>query len=180
MLLYLVDIVDAMPGEGLVYPRLPQGGQIKGENNTIPRIWLSDSIENCLTGIGANKIEHYSDPDLFGWDNGDLPFTIYTFDTNDMDQQYILTPEQLDELGYVPDAYITHEYWYLKPIKPRYKELKALKSYAVQIEYLLPKYLRDRDKSDEEVKKYIEINKINSTLIRSVVTEQIIPISDYK
>ena len=77
---------------------------MNGEDNTIERICFSDSIQGCIRGIvGYPKVdEEYVD--IIVWKHE------FQEDDNLLDWKYLY------ENDLVPDAAVTHEYWYLKPI----------------------------------------------------------------
>lgn len=86
----------------LFTPRIPKRIYY-GENDTIERICFSDSVHNCMKAIYAplfmtgTKIMVYRK----------------SFDPNDKN---LINPEEIYNKGYVKDAKVNHEYWYLKPI----------------------------------------------------------------
>lgn len=141
---------------------------MKGENKDIERICLSESIEGCLTSIGWQRLD-CTFQDYMNEDINALRVVILKFDINKLDRKYLLSPEELDEKGYIPDAYITREWWYLLPAKPDAVEIKYLYDYNIDnYEYVLPKELRDKKELiEEEVEKYIE-NGIKVSLIENL------------
>lgn len=103
-------------------PRIPASAA-DGEDKTIKRVCLSDSIEGCIN--------------LADLSNGDLkshlfpiksekssPIKVYEFH---IDTDSILYPNQISK--YVPDAEIFGEYWYTNP-----NGIRATKVYYIQID----------------------------------------------
>lgn len=81
-------------------PRVPEF-RAYDEDNKTERICLSDSIGGCLSAI----------PDSLYHTDEYTKLTIYECDIDDY-----INYEELYKYGMVPDAYVTHEYWCLKPI----------------------------------------------------------------
>lgn len=83
-------------------PRIPQN-RCPGENDSIPRICLSDSIEGCINALpcSAEPIRRAMNADA------SIGLFVYTFYPED--EETILCPEQISHM--VPDALDNHEYW---------------------------------------------------------------------
>lgn len=151
----------------MFFPEIPHA-IMKGENQDIERICLSESIEGCLTSIGWKRLDcafqDYMNEDVEG-----LRIVILKFDINKLDKKYLRSPEELDEKKYVPDAYITREWWYELPAKADEVEIKYLYDYSMEnTEYVLPKELRGKEElSEEEIERYIE-NGIEVPLIENL------------
>jgi hypothetical protein len=94
---------------------------------------------------------------------------VLKFDISKLDKRYLRSPEELYEKGYVPDAYITREWWYELPATPDEVEIKYLFNYSMDnIEYVMPKELREKEElTEEEIRKYIE-NGIEIPLIQNL------------
>ena len=76
-----------------------------GEDREIARICLSDELEKCL---GA--ISYILDKDVYDGETDRFKVVkVYEFDIDDND---VIPPEKTHK--YVPDALLTHEYWYVK------------------------------------------------------------------
>lgn len=88
-------------------PRIPKERAV-GENDKIPRICFSDSIERCITAKPSGPIA------LEIAERECIPVCLYVYsiDTVDYDRCDMLDPVEVFELG-VPDANITHEWWLL-------------------------------------------------------------------
>lgn len=151
----------------MFFPDIPYS-IMKGENNDIERICLSESIEGCLTSIGWNRLDCMFQ-DYMDEKTESLRMVVLKFDMDNLAKKYLWSPEELDELGYVPDAYITREWWYELPAKPDEVEIRYLYNYNMEnIEYILPKELRHKDElTDEELEKYVE-NGIEIPLIQDL------------
>ena len=105
MILYHITSLEK-PIQSILIPKIPDETEI-GENYTEKRICLAPSILECLKSAEiVNKFDdevglvrvykvkiNEDDPNLVGWN-------------------------KLYEEGLVPDAALTHEYWYKKPIMP--------------------------------------------------------------
>ena len=146
------DIKDIMQ-----WPDIPFCTMADEEKQT-ERICMSESIEGCLTSIGWNRLERAFQE--YFEDNGEyLKVTILIFDTENLDNKYLISPEELDEKGYVPDAYITKEWWYLLPAKPDFLEIKHLYDYNCDnFDFVIPKELRNKKLTHEEYEDLIEDN----------------------
>lgn len=151
----------------MFFPEIPYT-IMEWENQDIERICMSESIEGCLTAIGWKRLDcafqDYMDEDMEA-----LRIVILKFDINKLDKRYLRSPEELDEKGYVPDAYLTREWWYELPATPDEVEIKYLYNYNMDnIEYVLPKELRGKSElTEEEVEEYIE-NGIEIPLIENL------------
>lgn len=84
-----------------LHPRIPES-TVDGEDNEIPRICLSDSIEHCFQAIAHDR-----------WDSTE--FVVREFDVDALDSD-LLNYDWLFDRGYVPDAHCNHEFWYLYPL----------------------------------------------------------------
>lgn len=76
------------------------------ENKTIERICLTDSIVYCIQALAhCNRNVRRGERFLV---------REVEIDRND---KYLITPEELKQKGYVPDALENNEYWYTKPLE---------------------------------------------------------------
>jgi hypothetical protein len=109
-------------------PRIPKC-RAQWENAEIPRICLSPSIEECLTGINENFAAL-----LYKQDSLDIPLIgyIYAIDEKMIDSSNIISPNELYSNGYVFDSLITQEHWIInqdiklgKPKIVRFVRMKA-------------------------------------------------------
>lgn len=93
--------------DGSFHPRIPNF-ILPGENNTIPRVCASDSIEGCLSSMpdgGANLVETIE---------AGAVFRVFVIDTEKLGIHAVLTPTELYEKKLVPDIECASEYWILE------------------------------------------------------------------
>lgn len=97
---------------GVFEARVPKS-RMKSEDNTIPRICVSDTVEGCLTSTPFGS--HYLDESLM--ENSDL-IKIFVIDTEKLGllSSDILSPSELYQDGKVDDAMLTNEHWILRNI----------------------------------------------------------------
>ncbi|MGG7131177.1 hypothetical protein [Clostridium perfringens] len=110
------------------YPRIPKF-KSENENNTIGRICLSDSVENAFKG--ACLFDDFSEclSEYYDWSS--IPFVVYVFDTDCVEEGNILTPDYLYKHDFVRDAIHTNEYWIVnQEIKPIDKFFIRIDSYS--------------------------------------------------
>lgn len=94
----------------LFIPKIPSH-ILDGENGDIKRICVSSTIKGALGSVPwggrnmANKGEN-------------MVFRVYEFESSSIDKKSILTPKELVENGYVPDALCYDEHWIMEPVKP--------------------------------------------------------------
>lgn len=143
----------------MFFPEIPYR-ILKGENDEIERICLAESVEGCLTAIGWNFLDTMFQ-DCMDEETEALRIVILKFDKDRLDKKYLRSPEELDEKGYVPDAYITREWWYELPAKPDNVEIRYLCDYDMNDnDYVVPRDIRKRmeenDYTDEEYEKWME------------------------
>lgn len=82
-------------------PRIP-ANTINEENEKIPRICFSNSIQGCIRAIAGYPKTDYSYVDIVVWEHE-------FYDNNNLyDWNYLYVN------NFVPDAAVTHEYWYTK------------------------------------------------------------------
>ena len=105
--LYHVSFDLRNPLEKVFIPRIPKE-PMNREDETIPRICFSDSITGCINGIGRAS-------EFFG-DNDSRDIIVWELEVDPLDEN-LRSWEYLYEHDLVPDAAITHEYWYLKPLE---------------------------------------------------------------
>lgn len=106
MYLYHVDVNVNSTKRKKFVPRIPISAG-KGENKTIPRICLSDSIDKCIQAI----------PGLSELTDGNIhKIRVYKYRVNRGNCDRIISPRTLYNRKLVPDALENNEYWCLKPI----------------------------------------------------------------
>lgn len=114
-------------------PRIPLQ-RMYGENNTVARVCVAPSVDDCLYGspytaelfprdgyIERGEVAIVCHTDAVGDDYHGVPFVIYTFDVSDDD---VMTPAALTEL--VPDATYTDEHWLIASATPIKREVYLL------------------------------------------------------
>lgn len=113
-------------------PRVPEI-RMDGEDETIPRICVCDSVEGCFSAIpnGGGRLE-------------DLQFEtqgfyyLYTFDISSFQTEDVVTAKTLFEKVLVDDAYLNGEHWLLKEAIPIKEELIWLYEWEETSEDLHP------------------------------------------
>lgn len=85
------------------YPRIPKH-PIPGEDVTTPRICFCDSIEHCIDAITESDRHEILSSGRF---------IAYRLEV-DTEDKMLRRPDDIHYL--VPDALLTQEYWYLKPV----------------------------------------------------------------
>lgn len=132
-------------------PRIPKTRTVE-EDGTIERICFSDSIEGCLNGK-ADRLFECSENDC-------TKIMVYKMRIQD-DDPYLKKWREIYEEGLVPDAALTHEYWYLKRITLQ-GEAKVVECVEdarrnKRIDYIIKP--EDREKAIEVIQKQeIDIN----------------------
>lgn len=91
-------------------PRIPISRSLN-ENDTIPRICFSTSIEGCLTSMPDGGIKF---KDLYKKQSG--CFRLYEIDLDELSTDSYKTAKELWKSGLVEDADDCGEYWILSPI----------------------------------------------------------------
>lgn len=111
MLLYHVT-VDRRHN-GIFEPRLPENVEVYDEDQTTPRICVSDSIEGCLSSMPNGGEDLH---DLL--ESNDSMIKVFIFDTDKLNirDEDIVPPKMLKEKYNVKDAEVTGEHWLLKPV----------------------------------------------------------------
>jgi len=108
-------------------PRIPED-RAKDEDDKIPRISLSSTIEGCLTAAPWGGIDL---EDLF-WEDGSFLIRVYEFDIDDLSLSNLLPPEYLFTKDLVIDSIVTREFWYTnQPIKPSRSYLIEVDNYKI-------------------------------------------------
>lgn len=110
MVLYHVSKITDKKIEKFV-PRIPKE-RLPKENSTIKRICMSSSLEGCLSAVpwgqdAVDAIDEY----------GTMLYRVHLFKIDKNDKN-LITPQQLKENKYVPDAMTNQEYWYMQEIVP--------------------------------------------------------------
>lgn len=125
-------------------PRVPDIDPRCGENLTIPRICLANSVAHCIQAIQSTPMN-------------DSIITLYKVDTKHLDKKCLVTPEQLAGQGLVIDALENREYWYTKPLKLKGKYFQVK---GMNLEFELAWTVIKRDDIITLIKKCLIKNKI--------------------
>lgn len=104
MRLYNVNF-DTNDKTVVLRPRIPKSAG-EGENKTIARICLTDSIEHCMQAIAVENREICVGAE----------FVVHTVNMSDLQKSSLIVPERLVQSSLVPDALENNEYWYLLPV----------------------------------------------------------------
>lgn len=111
MLLY--HVTSDLNHNGVFIPRIPENVEIYDEDETTPRICVSNSIEGCLTsmpngGDDLSNLLEYCDNKL----------KVFVFDTNKLgiNDENIINSKLLVDKYRVHDAILTGEHWLLNPV----------------------------------------------------------------
>lgn len=134
-------------------PRVPSD-IMHMENEVIPRVCLSSTIEGCLGAVpwgGINLDElgrrsltenvTYDELEITPWDKptsdyDNIYFRVYEFDIDENDSN-LMTPEEIWEAGYVDDAVAHREFWYQDSCNPTDTYVVALVYYSEGVVDLL-------------------------------------------
>ena len=100
----------------VIEPSVPESAG-NGENKTIKRICLTDSIEHCMQAIAVCNREIREG----------ATFILREVDTKYLDNKLLIKPKELKENGLVPDALENNEYWYIGKIMFNRKVCKIVK-----------------------------------------------------
>ena len=130
--------------KGVLIPCIPDSAG-NGENKTIPRVCLTDSVEHCIQAIASGNREVHKGAKFIVRET-DIPTT----------RAELINPRFLKEQGYVPDALENKEYWYLKPVE--------FKRYLCEIvsfdyEFDLAWSCISRKQCLDAISKYMNINR---------------------
>lgn len=136
MILYHVS--QDMLHNGIFEARIPDK-KLKGEDNTIPRVCFSSSIEGCLSSMptGGSGLEAHMD------DSNNI-YKIFRIDTDKYGVKY-MAPEELIMKEFVMDAEVTGEYWILDSFQVKEDDMYYihLREWEESLEGYTPKNLLD-------------------------------------
>ena len=147
-------------------PRVPEN-PMNGEDESYQRICFSDSITGCINSIG--KI-------LEPCDNTDLVSIIVWEKEVDLFDEKLISWKKLYDNSLVPDAAVTHEYWYLEKLclDGAYYQIKNVKKTMEnrrQVEIIKPCY---RENLIKILLKYgVDENVIDNIDVCTLVNEWI-------
>ncbi|MBR6618760.1 MAG: hypothetical protein IKK85_00280 [Clostridia bacterium] len=105
--LYHISYDTSEPLDKEFVPKIPKNCAT-GENESIERICLSDSIEGCINAAEDN-LRNYEDADK-------AIIVVWEKEFSFPDDKLMCWP-YLYENNFVPDAALTHEYWYLEKVR---------------------------------------------------------------
>lgn len=121
-------------GELNFIPRVPENRAV-GEDDIVPRICLSDSIEGCLSAVpwGGGDL----DEKVFSlsYDSSSVLIRVYEFDSEKIAEENLIAPNVLFEEDLVRDAVFNGEYWVKnQSIEPDTSYLIKLINYDEEVE----------------------------------------------
>lgn len=154
--LYHISYDLTEPLEKEFVPKIPNNAAT-GEDESIPRICFCDSIERCLNAAEDNfgDYEVADKATIIVWEN---EFSLF--------DEKLLSWQHLYENNLVPDAALTHEYWYLDKLQiaGNYYEIRNINDAIAnkRLVYIIkPKY-------KEKVLQLLLKNGIDTTLIKEL------------
>ena len=138
MVLYHISYNLEQDGECMFSPKIPE--KVEGDEDiTIPRICFADTIQNCIRSVN-------------GYPRDEINYIrVYEFEVDPNDEA-LVSWKEIYSKGYVNDAELTHEFWYLKPVK--------LKSRVYKI-------------TEFDKQEFIVISQVSKQKIVSILTEQL-------
>lgn len=149
MYLYHITMIDK-EFQMVLRPRVPEETMVN-ENITIDRISLSDSIMGCIFGLGqADRI------------SSGMKIRVYQIDIDSSDTA-LIGPRELYYKGWVDDATLSHEYWYLKSIL-----VKKYYEYIID-DIVKNKYIVISAKAEQLVVDFLKSKDINYNSEKSIV-----------
>jgi len=161
-------------------PRIPNPSQrMEGENDSIPRICVAKSIEDCLSAMpnGGYAFEYVDEPKRI---------RVYEFDETSIEKENIITPTELYFYEWVLDAWVTGEYWIVgqEIIPTRVYDIELKKVEVVDAPYVHPdafkKALEETDEPEEILdeledqanQSVARITEMEYQIIREIFIEQ--------
>lgn len=142
-------------------PRIPnQEKRLEGENETIPRICVAKSIEDCLSAMpdGGYYFENSQKPNKI---------RVYEFDEATIKPGNLIASADLYFSEYVLDAWVTGEYWVVQQdlIPSRVYDINLEQVEVVDAPYVHPDDFRKvflRKKDPEDILDELEENSNKS------------------
>lgn len=161
-------------------PRIPNKNQrMEGENETIPRICVAKSIEDCLTAMpnGGYFLTSEHKPKRI---------RVYEFDEEVVQEGNLIKPTDLYFSEYVLDAWVTGEYWVVGQnlVPTRVYDIELEKVKVVDAPYVHPddfkKALKEfdypesiLDELEEQANQSVaRVTELKYRIIRDVFIEQ--------
>ena len=134
--LYRIEIGKNYDKTKVFRPVIPEK-TMYGENTEIKRVCLCDSIIGCINAMPIN-LEDYEE-------DGQCYITVWTKEF-DLSDTKLFDYEKLYEKSYVPDALLTHEYWYLEDIEMEGKiySIEGISKENKVKQYVVSNMYRDR------------------------------------
>lgn len=184
------DINDFDKNFKTLKPRIPQL-RVKGENGEIRRICFSDDIGKCLIAM-----PEYEDDGVYIGEMTTLGigmrstiqnrfgvpalFSVYEFDTDEIKGGEIITPQELNKEGYVPDCLKNSEYW-VTGQKIQIKRLETIRyvdfnedlsgsSKSSEMQYSNLIYERSIEEYDRECR-YVFLSKLELCRMKIILKE---------
>lgn len=99
----------------MLEPTIPDSAG-DGENKTIKRICLTDSIEHCMQAIAVENRNI----------KVGVVIVVRSIDIEKLDRKLLICPAELKQRGYVPDALENNEFWYLGNIQFEYQKYRIM------------------------------------------------------
>lgn len=148
MILY--HITRDMDHNGYFYPEIPEAILV-GENEEIPRVCTSKTIEGCLGSMpgGGKRLEETMD------DYGDI-FKVFKIDTKKLKIRHVLESQELTEDKLVFDANLSDECWILDDFQVPNEDIFFIKveNYSLEVQgydnYEYYEKMEELGMSDEE------------------------------
>lgn len=114
-------------------PRIPEF-RARGEDNTTARICLSSSLSGCVSAVIWGGINFENMVVDLGLDFKGYPIKVYEFDSSDIEESNLISPEKLYEEDLVGDAIINQEYWVVnQDLKPRKTYYITVKDFTEEV-----------------------------------------------
>lgn len=104
MTLYNVTF-NIKDNRSILEPTIPDSAG-DGENKTIKRVCLTDSVSHCMQAIAVGNRDIRVGASII----------VRKVDTKYLDTSLLIKPKELKERGLVPDALENNEYWYLSAV----------------------------------------------------------------
>lgn len=122
MILYHVTF--DLNSRGIFHPRVPENAHDYDENEDIPRICFSTTLNGCLASLPRGGLDLRN---TLKETNGIIK--VFQLDTHKygIPLSSIVPPMVLHTRGYVDDAWATMEYWLLQSIQFRPEDIHYLK-----------------------------------------------------
>lgn len=159
-------------------PRLPSA-VYEGEDSQTKRICVSNTIEGALTSVpfGGRKLEitQADLSDIYG-NYEVLYLKVYEFESEQVQEGNLITPNELWLKGLVPDAEVGGEHWIInQDIKPVREYLIELNGFNESVEDVYSPVVVLEEIPDEDWDEYL---LYSPTVIESIEYEEISSLND--